>query len=223
MSNAASDQKLSLLAALRAAGTPERAAQEKRYQKSTWEHWGVPIPAMDAAIRATTRDLDAEALHELAASLWREPVWDLKIVAGRLLTRKTVAPDAKLWRFVTERMAELDGWAVADNLANVAHRCLDADFRRLGVVERWVDSPHLWTRRATLVFTLRWAKEERDPGRMLGWAATLSSDPQWFIQKAIGWWLRELGKRDPERVKLFLQANGGAMKGFARREAEKYL
>ena len=44
--------RVSLLDALRAEGTPERAAQEKRYHKSTWEHWGVPAPRMDAAIRA---------------------------------------------------------------------------------------------------------------------------------------------------------------------------
>jgi len=29
-------------------------------------------------------------------------------------------------------------------------------------------NPHLWTRRAALVFTLPWTKGERDPERMLG-------------------------------------------------------
>ena len=58
---------------------------------------------------------------------------------------------------------------------------------------------------------------------MLGWAARLADDRQWFIQKAIGWWLRELSKRDPDRVRRFLAEHGAAMKAFARREAEKYL
>jgi hypothetical protein len=43
--------------ALRAFADRERAAQEKRYQKSSWEHWGVALPKMDAAIRATVADL----------------------------------------------------------------------------------------------------------------------------------------------------------------------
>ena len=47
-----------LIAALRAFADPARAAQEKRYQKSSWEHWGVAVPKMDAAIRATVADLD---------------------------------------------------------------------------------------------------------------------------------------------------------------------
>ncbi len=217
------DAFATLAAALCAAGSPERAVQEKRYQKSSWDHWGVALPQMDAMIRDTTRDLAGDELIALAERLWREPVWDLKIVAGRLLTGKNVAADASLWRFVTTRMPDLDGWAVADNLASVASRCLIADEKQLDEVERWVESPHLWTRRAALVFALPWAKQPRDPERMLGWAARPTSDREWFIQKAIGWWLRELSKRDPARVRAFLAEHGAAMKPFARREATKYL
>jgi len=212
-----------LLAALRAEGGPERAAQEKRYHKSTWEHWGVPLPRMDAVIRATCAELSGPDRLALARSLWREPVWDLKIVAGRLLGEKSVPADENLWRFVTERMIDLDGWAVADNLASVASRCLIADEARLDVVETWLTNPHLWTRRAALVFTLPWTKGERDPERMLGWAARLTPDREWFIQKAIGWWLRELSKRDARRVRRFLDEHGATMKAFARKEAGKYL
>ena len=212
-----------LTAALRAFADPQRAMQEKRYQKSSWEHWGVALPKMDAAIRATVADLGQSDSLTLAARLWREPVWDLRIVAGRILARKAVAPDADVWAFVTRRMGDLDGWAVADNLAVVGGRCLLADSARLDFAEIWVDSPHLWTRRAALVFTLPWTKDKRDPARMLGWAARLAPDREWFIQKAIGWWLRELSKRDPQRVRRFLDEHGAPLMAVARREATKYL
>ena len=58
---------------------------------------------------------------------------------------------------------------------------------------------------------------------MLGWAARLAGDREWFIQKAIGWWLRELSRRDALRVRRFLVAHGATLKGVARREATKYL
>jgi 3-methyladenine DNA glycosylase AlkD len=212
-----------LIQDLCALGSPERAEHEKRYQKSRWDHGGVSLPNMDIAIRETLGDLRQDEALDLCRRLWREPVWDLKIVAGRILARKSIAPDAKVWGFVTERMADLDGWAVADNLATVAWRCLIEDPGRLDVVETWIESPHPWTRRATLVFTLPWTKEKRDPERMLGWAARLADDPEWFIQKAIGWWLRELSKRDSKRVSRFLTEHGGKPKGGARREATKYL
>lgn len=58
---------------------------------------------------------------------------------------------------------------------------------------------------------------------MIAWAGELARDPEWFIQMAIGWWLRELSKRDPARVRGFLKEHGPVLKSVARREASKYL
>ena len=136
-----------LIAALRASADADRAVQEKRYQKSSWEHWGVAVPNMDAAVRATVADIGQADALALATRLWGELVWDLKIVAARVLARKAVAPDADVWTFVTQRMGDLDGWAVADNLAVVGGRCLLADPSRLDFVDSvgrqpaFVDAP----------------------------------------------------------------------------------
>jgi 3-methyladenine DNA glycosylase AlkD len=49
------------------------------------------------------------------------------------------------------------------------------------------------------------------------------SDPDWFIQKAVAWWLRDLSKRDPNRTRAFIDAHGDQMKPFARKEATRLL
>lgn len=221
--NAADDPYAHLIRRLRSMRSPARAEREKSYQKSSWEHWGVSLPQMDIAIRGVLKDLSPVDRLAVSVRLWQQPVWDLKIVAARHLAGDSVPPTERLWRFVRARMPDLDGWAVADNLATVGSRCLLADPRRLDAVETWVRSRHLWTRRAALVFTLPWTRDGRDPERMLTWAAGLADDREWFIQKAIGWWLRELSKRDPARVRRFLADHGTALKGVARREASKYL
>jgi len=61
------------------------------------------------------------------------------------------------------------------------------------------------------------------PRTDLGWAGRLAEDREWFIQKAIGWQLRELSKRDSKRVRMFLMEHGEKLTGVARREAMKYL
>jgi 3-methyladenine DNA glycosylase AlkD len=87
-----------------------------------------------------------------------------------------------------------------------------------------------WTRRAALVITLPWTKqnspkpaelETRD--RVLGWAASYVSDHNWFIQKAVAWWVRDLSRHDAERSKGFLDAHGEKMKPWARKEASRLL
>ena len=59
--------------------------------------------------------------------------------------------------------------------------------------------------------------------RILGWASGYVDDPEWFIQKAVAWWLRDLSKHDAARVRAFLGDYGARMKPFARKEAAKYL
>ena len=199
-----------------------RAEWDKRYMKSARAHWGVSTPEIVAAIR-TLRPLSEPIRLRVATELWREEVFDLRIAAARIVAGLSDAADAKTWRFLTDRMAELDGWAIADNFADAAGPRIIASPDRLDEVEKWTTSPHLWTRRASLVFTLAWMRSGRSPERMLGWAARLVEDREWFIQKAIGWWLRELGKRDAPRVRAWLAAHGAGLKAFARKEAEKYL
>jgi DNA alkylation repair enzyme len=95
---------------------------------------------MDAAIKGTLGGLTQGQALALCRRLWREPVWDLKIVAGRILARKSIEPDAEVWAFVTKRLIDLDGWAVADNLAMAGSRCLIADPGRLDAVEAWIEN-----------------------------------------------------------------------------------
>ena len=88
----------------------------------------------------------------------------------------------------------------------------------------------MWVRRATLVMTLPWTKQNHPTDqdrairtRVLDWAAILAPDRDWFIQKSIAWWLRELSKHDPDRTRAFLADHGETLKPFARKEAAKYL
>ena len=88
----------------------------------------------------------------------------------------------------------------------------------------------MWTRRAALVMTLPWTKQNNPKpadlavrDRVLGWCAAMADDRDWFIQKAIAWWLRDLSRHDPARTNGFLGAHGARLKPFARKEAARHL
>ena len=119
---------------------------------------------------------------------------------------------------------------VADHASIAGQKRLVWQPDRVQQLEQWTTSDHLWTRRAALVMTLPWTKQNNPkPGeiaireQVLGWAAGYVDDPEWFIQKAVAWWLRDLSKHDPERVHAFLNQYGARMKPFARKEAGRLL
>ncbi|MEM7525117.1 MAG: DNA alkylation repair protein [Pseudomonadota bacterium] len=220
------------LAALDALKDPAAAETQAAYHKAERLYLGLRNPQIDALVkdwRAELRD-DLDGRVRLAAGLWDSDIHEGRVAAAKLLTQARIKDDGPVWALIASWVPGLDAWAVADHAASAGSRRLSADPSRLDEVEAWTTADSFWVRRAALVFTLPWSKG-RYPGeddlarreRILGWAGGYVNDREWFIQKAIGWWLRSLSKHDPDRVRLFLDAHGPAMKAFARREASKYL
>ena len=220
------------LDALRARSDPERAAGMAAYHKVPRVYLGVPAGEIGELAKAWRRELSLEDRLALAAALWETDIHDARIAAAKLLTQPRIRPDdTAAWELICSWVPSFDAWAVADHASIAGQKRLVADPSRLDRVETWTTSPHLWTRRAALVMTLPWTRVSHFPKpadaeireRVLGWAATCVPDREWFIQKAVAWWLRELSKKDPGAVRAFLEAHGTQMKPFARREAAKYL
>ena len=219
------------LAQLSATADPEKAAQMAAYHKVPRRYLGVANPEIDACAKAWRMDLSLDDRLALASALWETDIHEARVAAAKLLTQARIRPDDQaVWDLIRSWVPDFDAWAIADHAAIAGQKRLVADPARLDQVEAWTVSDHMWTRRAALVMTLPWAKQRHPKPeelaareRILGWAAGYVDDPEWFIQKAVAWWLRDLSKRDPERVRAFLDAKGERMKPFARREARKYL
>ena len=218
------------LDALRAQVEPGRAEQMIAYHKQSRTVLGVGNEVLNTLSRDWRGQLDLEARVDLAAGLWASDIFEARILAAKLLTQARIKPDTAVWDLVQTWVPDFDSWAIADHAASAISKRLQADPARLDVVEGWTTSDHMWSRRAALVSTLPWAKlsnpkpadlDTRE--RILGWAATYVQDRDWFIQKAIGWWLRDLSKHDADRTRAFLAEHGDQMKDFARKEAVKYL
>lgn len=212
-------------------GDPVKAAEMARYHKIDRPYLGVANPVIDDAVKAWRGALGLDQRIALASGLWDTNVHEGRIAAAKLLTQARLRPDdTAAWDLIASWVPAFDAWAVADHASIAGQKRLVADPARLDQVERWITSDHMWTRRAALVMTLPWTKqnhpkpaEEAARDRILGWAATYVTDPEWFIQKAVAWWLRELSKHDVPRVQAFLATHGDTMAPFARQEAARKL
>ncbi len=218
------------LAALRAHVEEGRAEGMAAYHKQTREVLGIPNPALNDLTKNWRQSLSVADRVTLADHLWQTDIFEARIAAAKLLTQARLRPDMGAWALIQRWVPEFDSWAIADHACMAGQKRLVADPSRIDTVEGWTRSDHMWTRRAALVVTLPWTKQNNPKpndlairDRVLGWAAGYVDDPDWFIQKAVAWWLRDLSKHDPARTRAFLDAHGDRMKAFARKEAGKYL
>ena len=209
--------------AVRAFADPARAERDRQYHKSSRPHWGIKMPQLDSVVKRHVKQHTAAQLLQLAQALWGHRHVRSDDSRRAHPGHREIPVSPRLWHTLDAWLDDVDGWALEDVLAPAAWKCLLDDPAVLDDMEHWTTHPGVWRRRAALVYTLPYAKPGHDPERVLTWAAGHAADPEWFVQKAIGWWLRELSKHDGPRVVHFLQAHWHQLQGVARQEASRRL
>ena len=219
------------LAQLRAAANPDYATYAAAYHKADRPYLGIKVPVVEAMADEWRAACSLDDRLTLAAALWDTNIHEARVAAAKLLTQARIKPDdGAAWDLIQTWVPQFDAWAIADHACIAAQKRITADPSRIIAVEGWTTSKNMWQRRAALVATLPFTKQNfpkpfeldiRD--RVLGWAATYADDRDWFIQKAIAWWLRDLSKHDAARAVAFLETHGLRLKPFARKEAAQYL
>jgi len=218
------------LDALRQHADPTTVAAKQTYHKIDRLYLGVGNDAINDLTKLWRQQLSVSERVTLAAELWTTNIFEARVAAAKLLTQARIKDDDAVWDLIQTWVPDFDSWAIADHACSAAQKRVVADPTRIETVEQWTASDHMWTRRAAFVATLPWTKQNfpkpheliiRD--RVLGWAAELVTDHDWFIQKAIAWWLRDLSRHDAQRTRDFIAQYGDQMKPFARKEASCHL
>lgn len=214
--------------ALRHHANPDRAVKERAYLKSDVLHYGVPVPTMHRLAAHTGKGLTRGALLTLACTLWDEPigepVFERRFLAADLLATRAelLVPDDLP---TVERLCRQAGtWAIIDTLAP---RVVGPLADRFGTelqesLNRWVHDADFWMRRVVLLTHLIPLRDGRgDWSRFTRYADVLLDDRQFFVAKAIGWVLRDTGRRRPDMVLQWVEPRIVRMQAVTAREAVK--
>lgn len=216
-----------LEARLRAIGTPTRATGEKAYLKSDLDFTGTLVSDTREEVKrlAAGLALDHDQLIGLTAELWSRPVFERRLAAIMFLQRSprllSVADVPLLERLVRESRT----WALVDYLAvDVLGRLVESDTAGMTpILDRWAADDDFWVRRASMLAELRPIRRGADLDRFLARAEPMLEEKEFFIRKAIGWVLREAGRRRPDQVAGWLRPRTHRASGVTMREAVKYL
>jgi 3-methyladenine DNA glycosylase AlkD len=213
---------------LRKVGTAARAAQEKAYLKSDLGFLGVSVPDMRRIakqVRADQPNLGHDGLIDLVNALWAVPVHERRMVAVELLGLYSAELGPGDLGLLERLLRESGTWALVDSLAaHLVGGVIERYPESAATLDRWVGDEDFWIRRAALLALLTSLRRgEGDVERFFRYADQLLEEREFFIRKAIGWVLRDMGRKRPDLVRDWLSPRTDRVSGVTLREAAKYL
>jgi 3-methyladenine DNA glycosylase AlkD len=175
------------------------------------------------ALSREFKDLPPREIEKLLGSRFHEVrAGALKIMALQASSTKTSEDRRKdLYQLYLRKSDRIDNWDLVDVAApDVIGRYLVDKPRR--VLDELAASSNPWERRTAIVSTLLFIRQGQveDTFRV---ARKLVSDDHELVQKATGGVLREAGKREPRRLREFLDRHAGRMSRTALRYATEKL
>ncbi len=216
--------------ALRAAADPAKAAFFPRFFKAGPGEYaeddrflGVTVPQQRRIVRQF-RDLSLSEVTLLIDSPWHEErLTGLLILVGQF-ERSDEAGRAAIYDFYLAHTNRVNNWDLVDSSAPyIVGAYLHNKLERLEVLLRLAGSDSLWERRIAMLATYHFIRHGR-ADEALVIAETLLHDQHDLIQKAVGWMLREVGKRvDRALLEAFLDQYAATMPRTALRYAIEHF
>jgi 3-methyladenine DNA glycosylase AlkD len=209
------------------ARNPTRAPQAEAYMKHHFSFFGMETNIRRAVQKAWLEEVkqltNREERWELIHMLWEKEEREFQYVAIDWINswpKKWLHPeDADQFKWI---ISQKSWWDSVDSIAsNVLGKWakLHPEMAR-ETFEEWRYETSFWLQRSCLIYQLKY-KKDVDTVYLEDLIRQLLPNKEFFIQKAIGWSLRQLSKFEPQTVKAILDRN--PMKGVALKEASKYL
>ncbi len=205
----------SLLRDLKALRDPAKAAFFPRFFRTGKGEYGegdrfigVTVPQVHA-VAARYRDMLPKELERLLASPWHEARLSALIILTDRYERGNAQARRSVVKFYLSHLDGVNNWDLVD--ASAA-KILGASLmgKHTGILDRFARSRSLWKQRIAIVATQAFIREG-DVSVTFRIADLLLDHPHDLIHKAVGWMLREAGKKDRQALIQFLDTHAAAM------------
>ena len=203
----------------------EVALGQKAYMKNHFEFYGIKSPIRREIQKPFLKRefLPPKAdLENIVKALWGKPQREFQYFSQEFAfkyVKQIGEGDIDLFEFM---VLHKSWWDTVDyispKLIGEYFKCYPA--QRDKFVEKWIASENLWLQRSAILFQLNY-KEELDTEFLTYVINSLLGSKEFFINKAIGWILRQYGKVNPDWVIGF--ANKTQLAKLSEKEALRLL
>lgn len=212
-----------LLKELQNLANADDARAMKAYMRGRFEFLGVKTPARRKAAKAFFKkhggaDIDWRFVRQA----WEHPFREMQYAAlDYLETRKNLLHPGDLPQL--KKLAQTKSWwDTIDFLDRLAGGIIAGFPETRPVILQWSRDEDIWLRRLAIDHQLL-RKDQTDQHLLEQILVNNLNQTEFFINKAIGWALRDYSKTNPVWVKNFIRQHHGKMAPLSIREASKYL
>jgi 3-methyladenine DNA glycosylase AlkD len=219
-----------LRAALQRVAHPEQAPAMQAYMKSAMPYLGVSARDMRASCRRVFTGLEwphAKAWRQAVLGLWRHAAFrEERYGAVELSGVRQARPFQDLDALpMYEEMIVTGAWwdyvdALAKHRVGTLLRLHPVPMRR--TLRAWSRDHDLWKRRSAILSQLSF-KQDTDLDLLYACIEPSLGSREFFLQKAIGWALRQYAWVDPREVRRYVRQRQDDLAALSRREALKNI
>jgi 3-methyladenine DNA glycosylase AlkD len=216
----------SLKSLFEANANPANAAPMKKYMRDQFEYLGIKSPQfkdLQAGFIKQNGLPPIGDLDEIARNLWDLPQREFQYLATSLIGKMENQLDGDFIVTLEHLITHKSWWDTVDTIAGHSVGVMFKRYPkgRAKYLKKWRKSENFWLRRTTLLFQLGY-KEETDFDLLCELVKENLGSDEFFINKAIGWALRQYAWTEPTAVKKFVKATK-ELHPLSRREALKNI
>jgi 3-methyladenine DNA glycosylase AlkD len=205
---------------------PTQAAPMKKYMRDQFEYLGIKNPQAGMLLREFIVEHGLPPLEKLdiiVRDLWSLPQREFQYLAMNLIGKYEKKLGPEFISTLEYLIVTKSWWDTVDALAS---HPVGTHFKRypgikVKYLKKWRRSENIWLRRTTILFQLGY-KQETDFDLLCEIIIENLGSDEFFINKAIGWALRQYAHTNPAPVKKFVKATK-ELHPLSRREALKHF
>jgi len=219
-----------LLTELKAVADPAKAAPMQQYMKSSMPYLGVqatPLRSVCKKVFANHRLHTFEAWRDGCLSLWRQAEFREQRYAALELTGHRFYRDHQTMIALPmyEEMVVTGAWW--DYVDLIASHRLGGLLRSYPKpmstkMRQWSHGKDMWKRRSAILCQLSF-REITDLALLYECVDPSLASSEFFLQKAIGWALRQYAWTDPREVQRYVKLHADQLSALSKREALKNI
>ena len=212
-----------LIPILEAATVPEKVPAMEAYMKNNFSFLGVQKPILKKIERDFFKPFIKDPIDwAFVEECWQQPYREFQYIAMDYLDKKKKELRPEDFPKLKKLAQTKSWWDSIDQLDRIIGEITFYYPETKNIMRQWSLDEDFWLRRIAIDHQLM-RKELTDINLLAEVICNNFGQTEFFINKAIGWSLRNYSKVNPDWVRAFINQHASQMASLSIREASKYL